>query len=458
MIQFSSYIGRFFNFLARLIPEISAVPEDGVIFWRQKILFYLSFSLLYFSIPVLILSIIASLLVNLYVVAVLNIVLYIILAFVIISKKITYEIKSFSISVIFYLVGVYILIFVGPYGAGLVWLFSFPVFAGLLLGLRVAYFALSLNFATLLLFTFGLEYGYFKNQLFGFYDTAGWIAVSINFLVINLAVTITLSILLEGIKKRMRKDVQIRENIKLAKEKAELSDKQKSSFLADMSHEIRSPMNAILGFSELLRNDAVSPDKQEMYFNIIHEKGKHLLQLINDIIDISRIESNQISLEEEKCDLNEIMDELYSTFLGELHTRRSANVTLVMKNEFTNPNSIIFLDPVRFRQIMINLLSNAVKFTKEGFIEFGYHRNNTDSLVFYVKDTGIGLNDEAKSRIFNRFEQAKENHLKKFEGAGLGLYITKNLVDLMEGRIWVESEPSKGSSFYFQIPYHPAHN
>jgi signal transduction histidine kinase len=454
--KITTQISTAFQFLSHFIPGVTTTSEDGVIFWRQKILFYLSFALLYFSIPVLILSIIAAIVEDLYMVAILNTILYIVFAFIITSRKLKYEVKSFCISSVFYVIGVYILIYVGPYGAGLVWLFAFPVFAGLLLGLQIAYIALSLNFFTVILLVLGLKYGLFKSYFFGFYNPTGWIAVSINFILINLAVTVTLSILLEGIKKRMWKEVQIRENITLAKNRAELSDKQKSSFLADMSHEIRSPMNAILGFSELLRSEDLTREKQEIYFNIIHEKGRYLLQLINDIIDISRIESNQILLEEEVCNLNEIMEELFSTFSGELQSKQVDNVSLKMNNEFTKPSCYVYIDPVRFRQIMINLISNAIKFTKNGFIEFGYLRNNTDFLTFYVKDTGVGMTKEAKARIFNRFEQVKENHLKKFEGAGLGLYITKNLVDLMEGRIWVDSEPNKGSCFYFQIPYHPA--
>jgi signal transduction histidine kinase len=200
-----------------------------------------------------------------------------------------------------------------------------------------------------------------------------------------------------------------------------------------------------------LVNKEYPKEKQEFFFSIIQEKGQYLLQLVNDLIDISRIEANQIKLNYEPCFLHQFFEELEIIFEEESKRLKKDFLNLYFKRPDLGKDLILNIDTTRLRQIMINLLSNALKFTNEGFIEFGYGQDG-DFISIYVKDSGIGLNEDDKVRIFQRYEQAVNNPLNKFEGAGLGLFISKNLVTLMGGTIWVESELNKGSCFFVKIP------
>ncbi len=247
-------------------------------------------------------------------------------------------------------------------------------------------------------------------------------------------------------KKVKKRTAQLQE----AKERAEQSDKLKSAFLANMSHEIRTPMNGILGFSQLLRqtND---PEEINEFLNILDDNGHHLLSLINDIIDLSKIEVGMISLNKREFSLNHLFSEIFDFFKKE-EKIISGKITLTMHEELEGPESIIIADNTRMKQVLINLLSNALKFTHKGHVEAGYSLHEKE-LLFFVKDTGVGIDPEQQKVIFDRFMQVVVNHQPKHEGAGLGLAITKAFVNLMGGKIWVESIPDKGSVFYFTIPF-----
>jgi len=241
-------------------------------------------------------------------------------------------------------------------------------------------------------------------------------------------------------------------NLLEAKEKAEESDKLKSAFLANMSHEIRTPMNGIIGFTELLRTTKVNPDKERQFLNIIDKRSRHLLQLINDIIDISKIEANQIKIDKEPFFVNNVLKELEEVFKNEIRTRGKEYVKLYMQNGLSSHNLRLNSDETRIRQILTNLLSNAIKFTDKGSVTFGAKEENNGKLTFFVEDTGMGIPEEKKEEIFNRFQQVENLGTKKYGGVGLGLSISKSLTDLLGGEIWVESEEGKGSRFAFTIP------
>ena len=241
--------------------------------------------------------------------------------------------------------------------------------------------------------------------------------------------------------------------LKIAKEKAEENNRLKSAFLANMSHEIRTPMNGIMGFSELLQQKEYPRSKQKRFLNVIHMRTKQLLRIINDLVDISKIEMNQLSLRNQHFNLNEVMKELHAIYQNEIKIQEKSGVQLIMHNELTHKDSDMLSDPHRFRQIMDNLLSNAIKFTPHGTIEFGYQKSSKDFMLFYVKDPGIGIPKDKQQIIFERFRQADDSTNRLYEGTGLGLTISKNLVDLMGGKMWLRSEPQKGSVFYFTLPY-----
>ena len=241
------------------------------------------------------------------------------------------------------------------------------------------------------------------------------------------------------------------ENLKIAKEKAEESDRLKSAFLANMSHEIRTPMNAILGFSELLKNDELTKEARDEYIKIINSKGHELLLIINDIIDISKIEAGDISIVKSDIHVNKLIRETYCHLTEEKLLMNRDHLKLKL-NIPESVEVIIHSDPVRLRQILTNLLNNALKFTRAGFIEMGFIIEKQSLVRFYVKDTGIGISEDKQDIIFDRFRQVDESISNVFGGTGLGLAISKNLVTLLGGTIGVQSKPGHGSTFYFKLP------
>lgn len=241
-----------------------------------------------------------------------------------------------------------------------------------------------------------------------------------------------------------------------AKEKAEESDRLKSAFLANMSHEIRTPMNGIVGFTKLLKDKDFSKNKQQEFLSIIDSRSQHLLQLINDIVDISKIEAGQLQIHKNSFYLNNLFDELFEIYQGELENKSKASIRLQVNKAFSNAHSAIYSDQLRLKQIITNLLSNAVKFIESGTITFGYEPAGSNTLQFFVEDTGPGLSGNNKKLIFNRFRQAEEPPAKGHSGTGLGLSISKNLVEMLGGKIWVESEEGRGARFLFTLPYEPA--
>lgn len=250
---------------------------------------------------------------------------------------------------------------------------------------------------------------------------------------------------------------KLEEEVMKAKEKAEMSDRLKSAFLANMSHEIRTPMNSIIGFSGLLRNDELTAEKRKEFLEIIYSNGNSLLAIINDIIDFSKIEAGQLKINYNDILLNQLMKNLYQVMLRERTERGKDQIEIHLSMSLKDKESYIRIDDVRITQVVTNLLTNAIKFTETGRIDFGYELNG-DYIRFFVKDTGMGIPKDKQAIVFERFQQLIESKTSKFGGTGLGLSISKALVELMGGRIWVESEVNKGSSFFFDIPFRKPRN
>jgi PAS domain S-box-containing protein len=240
-----------------------------------------------------------------------------------------------------------------------------------------------------------------------------------------------------------------------AKEKAQESDRLKSAFLANMSHEIRTPMNGIVGFTRLLKDKDFPKDKQKEFLSIIDSRSSHLLQLINDIIDISKIEAGQLQISRNTFSLNHLLDELKDMYENELDSRQKSHIELHAHKGLSDQQAHIYSDQLRLKQILTNLLSNSVKFIESGQITIGYEQSNTQTLQFFVQDTGPGIPGNKQRLIFNRFRQANESHQKGYGGTGLGLSISKNLVEMLGGKIWVESKEGRGATFKFTLPYKP---
>lgn len=248
---------------------------------------------------------------------------------------------------------------------------------------------------------------------------------------------------------------QVIRELEEAKKKAEESDRLKTAFLASMSHEIRTPMNHIIGFIELLKDPSLSEIEKSDFFSIIRNSGNHLLKLIDDIIDIAKIEANQLELHPVETSLNDFLKEQYIAFKEQLNNGQKKPVDFSLHLPNNKGSDYVKLDTFRLQQVLTNLLANSIKFTREGRISFGYELLNERTLRFFVEDTGIGIPEENQQLIFERFRQLDYSYSREFSGTGLGLAISKGLVELLGGQIWVESVPAKGSTFYFTIPYSP---
>ena len=243
------------------------------------------------------------------------------------------------------------------------------------------------------------------------------------------------------------------EDLKLALEKAQESDRLKSAFLSNMSHEIRTPMNGILGFTSLLKQPHLTGEEQSNYIEIIERSGNRMLNTVNDIIDISMIEAGQVKVVKTEVSVNKILNEQYAFFNTEA---QSKGLVLIYKPTLSDKEATIVTDKHKLEGILINLIKNAIKFTKHGNISFGYSlikEKDIKELKFYVKDTGIGIPSDRIKAVFNRFEKADIEDTQVFEGSGLGLAISKSYVEMLGGNIQLSSKEGSGSTFTFTIPY-----
>lgn len=241
--------------------------------------------------------------------------------------------------------------------------------------------------------------------------------------------------------------------LRIAKEKAEESDRLKSNFLANMSHEIRTPMNAIIGFSDLMTNRDLSDTKKKEYLDMIRQSGLRLLRIINDIMDLSKLEAGSIQLHPTMFRLRDVLEHSINSFRSGELLRGKAGLTLRLHFPDSLADTDIYADAFRLQQVLDNLIENAIKYTDKGFVEVGCsmtQEGESAELQIYVKDSGPGIAPEKQSIIFERFRQADEDNFH--EGAGLGLSISRGIVELMGGNIRLESMSGKGSCFLFNIP------
>lgn len=264
----------------------------------------------------------------------------------------------------------------------------------------------------------------------------------------------------KDIAEKSEKEIQVKnEELLAAKEKAEESDRLKSAFLANMSHEIRTPMNGILGFTNLLGEENLTEEERQNYIRIIQKSGDRLLETVNDLIDVSKIETGQMNVVNSLTDINETLNYLYQFFIPQAAEK---NIELRLNVKLNEGKTKIFTDQVKLNSVLTNLIKNAIKFTHSGFIEIGCHLHESalekksdgqnEMILFYVRDTGIGIAKEHHESVFNRFIQAELGEARTYQGAGLGLTIAKACTEMLGGKIWLESEIGKGTVFYFNLP------
>ncbi len=241
---------------------------------------------------------------------------------------------------------------------------------------------------------------------------------------------------------------EINEELNLSMKKAAESDRKKSVFLANMSHEIRTPMNGIIGFTNLLKKADLPDDKRQFYLRIVEESGKRMLSLIDNIIDISKIEAGLMEVNAVKTDVNILLGRLYDFFM---HEAEAKGLALNLQTARQGDDCQIETDPAKLEQIISNLVKNAIKFTGEGRIDFGYTVQE-EAIEFFVRDTGPGIPREDHEKVFDRFWRGQVGGQAAEDGKGLGLPIVQSLVNLLGGRVWFESKPGRGSAFFVSIP------
>jgi PAS domain S-box-containing protein len=295
-------------------------------------------------------------------------------------------------------------------------------------------------------------HGYFESELRLKHADGHYVYLSVKSVVIkDYSGSIIGSLTISRDITAMRK---FHEDLVKARVEAETSNKLKTSFLANISHEIRTPLNSVVGFANLLLSDDISKASKEEYVDHINHNSEKLLQIIGDIIDLSRLESSQIEITYEETSLSEVINEVIEESRRSIK-RNEKPIILTVKNQFENNSDLIFTDRLWLKRVLNHLMDNAIKFTLEGSVELSYSRNDSD-LNFRIKDTGIGIKKENLSKIFEEFRQEIDGHHRPFEGLGVGLTLAREVIERMGGRISVESEKGFGSEFSFTIPYRPA--
>ena len=261
--------------------------------------------------------------------------------------------------------------------------------------------------------------------------------------------------LLGGIISDITEQKLAKEELITAKEKAEQSDRLKSTFLANMSHEIRTPMNAIVGFAGMLTDPYLSCEERDKFSNIIQSRSNDLMHIINDLLEISRIESGNATVIKGKFVINNLLNELELIYSQRLQRTKKSNLSLKVDKPLSDKQSAIISDGYIIKEVFSNLIDNAIKYTPSGFIRFGYHPPENDTITCFVTDTGIGISPKDQELIFEHFRQAEREDPHKYGGTGLGLSICKGSLSLIGGHIRVDSSPGNGSTFYFTFPYEP---
>jgi len=448
-----------FRILSKLVPYPDLDKSNVFVEWKNRLLFMLLAGLLFLGLIAYVPSIIFAVAEKAWAVVVIDTLAYLVVIVTALSSKIPSQWKVNIILTTFYFLGIALLLLLGKDGAGFNWLYVFPILTGFFYEYRGVIISTLIN-----LFSFVLLFipVYFQMEDIGLiseYNAGGWIVNSINFLVTSVLLSMGMVMVISNINKSLIKEKRMRQllqknrnQLKNEKKKAEDADRLKSAFLANMSHEIRTPLNAIIGFSGLISNPDYSPEKKQQFSSLINISGNQLIGIIDDIIDISKIEHGQMNLNIKPVEIYSNLTDVVEIQKNRIEAlKKDIEIDLYVDNNLKD--IVTETDEIRFKQICNNLIGNAIKYTEKGTIKVGFTKekyNGKAMLQFFVKDTGRGIPAEDLEKIFERFSQA--DNIDFHEGTGLGLSITKGLLDLLGGKIWVHSEIEKGSEFYFTLP------
>nr|WP_319398489.1 ATP-binding protein [uncultured Carboxylicivirga sp.] len=438
----------------RLTPNNHNLNE-GIEYWKEYIFLRVLFLFLILGGAAYGFGLVWSVLSKYNLVAVVITMAYGSIIVVVLFYNIPLRVKYYVITHMSLFLGITLLISLGTDGAGFIYLIGYSILAALLFGLKGAIGSVIINFVVITLIGIGLIFDVFDNFHISVMSAEHWFVLSFNVLPMSAVASIPLALVVKGLKqiidslKALQGSLEINiEQLNDAKEKAEESDQLKSMFLANISHEVRTPLNAILGYSELLSQDMVDDESDKKhYYNFIFQNGQYLLEMMDNLVDASLIESHQLTTHTDFFQLGSLITEIKHLYESKKNGEKVK--LLFVENLFSCSELALKSDRKRIKQILINLINNAYKFTFSGEIEVGYD-DAGDILLFYVKDTGIGIPEENKKFIFRRF--VKVDQLKG--GAGLGLSISKSLVESLGGKIWFDSQEGSGTTFYFSLPKH----
>ncbi len=448
-------------FIRRRLGPDNLCNGNGLLYWRERIFHF-------FSLGVLLAGMVMYLYLGLsylgqgeYAYAIFASFMFLSAVVATMVRSLPFKFRATWLLILVFLIGIYSILESNNSSLGYVLLISYSLLSGIIISQKRAWISVITISAALVLIGVCLYIPQIPIPFNAKLSLFDYVKTSSIFIVVNILTLLPLVNLLNGLIFNLEKETRFRrllrrdhEDLALAKRKAEESDHLKTAFLSNMSHEIRTPMNAILGFSNLLSHPDISDTEKEEFVNLIKVNGKNLLTLVEDIIDISKIDSGQLQIKNAPCQLHNTMVSVYDSFADDIKRRGLFNLKLYLKEGVSDENIRILTDEHRLRQILVNLVGNAVKFTERGFVEFGYTQEDDQFLQFYVKDTGIGLPKGKENEIFERFSKFNSDKERLYGGTGIGLSIAKHLVTIMGGEIWVESEPMVGTTFYFTVPYH----
>ena len=393
-------------------------------------------------------------------------------------NRLSLKVKAATILVVIYIYAVHNTVAYGFTGAGISLFSSLFILTTIFFGFRNGLISIAASLFPMVLVGYLMVEGVISvevNMMKSLRLPVSWITATAVLVLLGVLVVVTYSFIQRNLfdtlrvtrqqamdlrksNRRLIREIrqrdEIEKNLKKAKEQAQESDRLKSAFLANMSHEFRTPMNGIMGFARLLDNPDLDEEKRMQYAQFIRKSGDRMLEFMNSLLDIAMIESGQTQLHVSDSSVNTIIDDLLTLFKSEA---RNKDLQLTCHKDRPFREDRILTDSTKLKQILAKLMHNAIKYTDQGEVSVGYVVNE-EEMQFFVSDTGIGISPNMYEKIFEPFRQAELNYTREYEGAGLGLSISRAYVEMMGGRIWLNSEPGSGSIFYFSIPVKPPEN
>ncbi len=443
-----------------------AINEDGLPYLRDKLFISILLITFPFSIVAFFISIFFSIRTHHSAIGLYDAISFMVVGYIFFYKYNSIRTKKLLFSINFYVLAIVLSINLNKTEPGFVILLSLSSLLTLFQSKRAGLISVAVNTACFFMLLSLFPVSFSKLIVFQELTLGNALVICFNIFVFNCLLVLSTSYLIDHLNTSLITEKKLQGLLKkesqellFAKEKAEESDRLKSAFLANMSHEIRTPMNGILGFASLLSEPGLAGKDREEYLAMIEKSGERMLNIINEIVDISKIESGNMQVFTWETKINEQIEYVYRLFKPDADSK---GISLSFRNSLPFDKAIITTDEKKLYAILSNLVKNAIKYTDNGSVEFGYklkpavledHSNGNEELEFFVKDTGIGIPYNRQEAIFERFIQADVADIQARQGAGLGLAIAKSYVVMLGGKIWVVSELGQGSCFYFTIPF-----